>query len=217
MPDYAAQRANMVAAQLSTTDVSDPRVRLAIATVARESFVPAVKRAMAYCDLPVEVVAGRYLLDPRSFAKLLVLAGVRPADRVLDVGCATGYSTAVLALLAKSVVAVEQDGDLVRVASDRLSAVGAENATVVQGALVEGAKAKSPYDVIVVEGGIEEAPQTLLSQLGEGGRMVAVLRQGAHGRAHLFVRENGRIGSRPDFDASVPVLVGFHKSVGFVF
>ena len=124
---------------------------------------------------------------------------------------------AVLALLAKSVVAVEQDADLARVASDRLSAVGAANATVVQNALVEGAQAGSPYDVIVVEGGIEEAPQTLLSQLGEGGRLVAVLQQGAHGRAHLFVRENGRIGSRPDFDASVPVLVGFRKTVGFVF
>jgi protein-L-isoaspartate(D-aspartate) O-methyltransferase len=217
MPDYAAQRANMVDVQLSTNDVADPRIRLAIATVAREPFVPAAKHAMAYCDLPVEVAPGRYLLDPRSFAKLLVLTGVSPADRVLDVGCAPGYSTAVLALLAKSVVAVEQDADLVRVASDRLSAVGAANATVVQNALVEGAKAGSPYDVIVVEGGIEEAPQTLLSQLGEGGRLVAVLQQGAHGRAHLFVRENGRIGSRPDFDASVPVLVGFRKSVGFVF
>jgi len=217
MPDYAAQRANMVDVQLSTNDVANPRIRLAIATVAREPFVPAAKRAMAYCDLPVEVAPGRYLLDPRSFAKLLVLTAVSPTDRVLDVGCATGYSTAVLALLAKSVVAVEQDADLVRVASDRLSAVGAANATVVQNALVEGAKAGSPYDVIVVEGGIEEVPQTLLSQLGEGGRLVAVLQQGAHGRAHLFVRENGRIGSRPDFDASVPVLVGFRKTVGFVF
>jgi protein-L-isoaspartate(D-aspartate) O-methyltransferase len=217
MPDYAAQRANMVDVQLSTNDVTDPRIRLAVATVAREPFVPAAKRAMAYCDLPVEVVPGRYLLDPRSFAKLLVLADVSPADRVLDVGCATGYSTAVLALLAKSVVAVEQDADLVHVARDRLSAVGAANATVVQNALVEGAKTMAPYDVIVVEGGIEEAPQTLLSQLGEGGRLVAVLQQGAHGCAHLFVRENGRIGSRPDFDASVPILVGFRKTVGFAF
>ena len=217
MPDYAAQRANMVQSQLSTNDVADPRVRLAVAAINRESFVPAAKRAMAYCDLPVEVAPGRYLLDPRSFAKLLVLAGVSQTDRVLDVGCATGYSAAVLALLAKSVVAVEQDADLVHLSRDNLSAAGAENATVVQSALVEGAKAESPYDVIVVEGGIEEAPQTLLSQLGEGGRLVAVLQQGVHGRAHLFIRENGRIGSRPDFDASVPALVGFPKTVGFVF
>ena len=114
---------------------------------------------------------------------------------------------------ASQLVAVEQAADLVHVARDRLSAVGAANATVVQNALVEGAKTMAPYDVIVVEGGIEEAPQTLLSQLGEGGRLVAVLQQGAYGRAHLFVRENGRVGSRPDFDASAPALVGFHKSI----
>jgi protein-L-isoaspartate(D-aspartate) O-methyltransferase len=112
-------------------------------------------------------------------------------------------------------VALEQDADLVRAAMERLT--GVADATVVQGALVEGAKAQAPYDVIVVEGGIEEAPQTLLSQLSEGGRLVAVFQQGAQGRAELFVREKGRIGSRPDFDASVPVLTGFRKSVGFVF
>ena len=217
MPDYAAQRANMVETQLATNGVADPRVRAAMAAVPRERFMPAAKCAMAYCDVPVEVAPGRRLLDPRSFAKLLVLAGVGRTDRVLDVGCATGYSTAVLALLAKSVVAVDQDADLVRLARDNLSAVGAGNATVVQNALADGAKAEAPYDVIVVEGGIEEAPQTLLSQLGEGGRLVAVLQRGALGRAHLFVRENGRIGSHPDFDASVPALVGFHKSIGFVF
>ncbi len=217
MPHYATQRANMVDSQLSTNDVADPRIRTAMAAVAREDFVPSSKRSMAYCDLPVEVAPGRTLLDPRSFGKLLVLAAVRPTDRVLDVGCATGYSAAVLALLSKSVVAVEQDADLVRIAVERLRVSGVENATVVQNALVEGATEKAPYDVIVVEGGIEQPPQTLLSQLGEGGRLVAVLQQGVQGRAHLFVRENGRIGSRPDFDASVPVLAGFRKSVGFVF
>jgi len=215
MPDYAAQRAHMVQSQLSTNDVADPRIRLAMAAIPREQFVPGARRAMAYCDLPVEVAPGRYLLDPRSLAKLLALAGVRPTDHVLDVGCATGYSTAVLALLAKSVVALEQDADLVRQATERLSAVA--NSTVVQGTLAEGAKAQAPFDAIIVEGGIEEAPQALLAQLTEGGRLVAVLQRGAQGRAHIFVRERERVGSRPDFDASVPVLVGFRKSLGFVF
>ncbi|MGA7675013.1 MAG: protein-L-isoaspartate O-methyltransferase [Rhizomicrobium sp.] len=218
MPDYATQRVNMVDSQLSTNDVADPRIRSAMAAVAREQFVPTAKRDMAYCDLPIEVAPGRYLLDPRCFGKLLELAGVRPTDRVLDIGCATGYSAAVLGLLAKEVVAVEQDDDLAREARDRLADVGAKNTTVVQNALVEGAKAQAPYDVIVVEGAVEEPPQALLSQLGEGGRLVAMVQQrAAQGRAHLFVRENGRIGSRPDFDASVPVLVGFRKTVGFVF
>lgn len=215
MPDYAAQRVTMVESQLATNNVADHRVQTAMAAVPRERFVPANKRAMAYCDLPVEVASGRYLLDPRSFAKLLTLAVVRPTDRVLDVACATGYSAAVLALLAGSVVALEQDADLVRVANEALR--GVENATVVQGALAEGVKAKSPFDVIVVEGGIEEVPQALLSQLGEDGRLVAVIQRGVQGRAHVFVREKGSIGSRADFDASAPPLAGFRKAIGFVF
>ena len=215
MTDYAVQRSHMVESQLSTNDVADPRIRLAMAAVPREQFVPEARRAMAYCDLSVEVSPGRYLLEPRCVAKLLVLANVRPTDHVLDVACATGYSTAVLAQLVRSVVAVEQDGDLMRQAVERLR--GAANVTVVQGALAEGAKAHAPYDLIVVEGGIEEAPAALLAQLAEGGRLVAVLQRGALGRAHIFVREHGRVGSRPDFDASVPVLAGFRKSVEFVF
>ena len=97
-----------------------------MAAVAREQFVPTAKRDMAYCDLPIEVAPGRYLLDPRCFGKLLELAGVRPTDRVLDIGCATGYSAAVLGLLAKEVVAVEQDDDLAREARDRLGMWGPE-------------------------------------------------------------------------------------------
>ncbi len=217
MPDYAAQRANMVETQLSTNDVADPAIQSAMGTVPREQFIPANKRAMAYCDLPIEVAPGRYLLDPRSFAKLLTLAEVKPTDRVLDVGCTTGYSAAVLARLAKSVVALEQDADLVRLASDLLPAMGVKNATVVQGSLIDGAKAQSPYDAVIVNGGIEEAPEALLSQLAEGGRLVAVIQQGAQGRAHLFVREKGQVGTRTGFDASVPVLAGFRKAVGFVF
>jgi len=215
MTDYAVQRSHMVESQLSTNDVADPRIRLAMAAVPREQFVPEARRAMAYCDLSVEVSPGRYLLEPRCVAKLLVLANVRPTDHVLDVACATGYSTAVLAQLVRSVVAVEQDGDLMRQAVERLR--GATNVTVVQGALAEGAKVQAPYDLIVVEGGIEEAPAALLAQLAESGRLVSVLQRGAQGRAHIFVREHGRVGSRPDFDASVPVLAGFRKSVEFVF
>jgi len=217
MPDYAAQRATMVETQLATSGVANPRVQAAMAAVARERFVPGNKRAMAYCDLPVEVAPGRHLLDPRSFAKLLMLADVQAGDRVLDVGCATGYSAAVLSLLAKSVVALEQDAELVRIAHDLLAAFGAENATVVQGALAEGVPVKAPYDVIIVGGAIEETPEKLLSQLGEGGRLVAVVQRGPQGRGHLFVKENGRIGLRADFDASVPVLSGFRRAVGFVF
>jgi protein-L-isoaspartate(D-aspartate) O-methyltransferase len=208
-------RFNMVEAQIRPADVSDPRVLAAIGAVPREAFVPRASAALAYADVPVPVAPGRYLLDPRSFAKLLQLAEIGAEDRVLDVGCGTGYSAAVLARLAGEVVALEQDADLVRAASQLLANVVGK-VELVQGGLVEGVKNHAPYDVIFINGAVEQVPETLLNQLAEGGRLVTFLKDG-QSRAWLFVKEKGHVGRRPDFDADVPVLAGFRKAVGFVF
>jgi protein-L-isoaspartate(D-aspartate) O-methyltransferase len=208
-------RFNMVEAQIRPADVTDPRVLAAISAVPREAFVPRASAALAYADVPVPVAPGRYLLDPRSFAKLLQLAEIGADDRVLDVGCGTGYSAAVLARLAGEVVALEQDADLVRVASQLLANVVGK-VEVVQGGLVEGVKDQAPYDVIFINGAVEQVPESLLNQLAEGGRLVTFLQDG-QSRAWLFVKEKGQVGRRPDFDADVPVLAGFRKAVGFVF
>ncbi len=217
MADYATQRFNMVEAQVRTNDVTDPRIHAAMSSVARETFVPAARRATAYSDLPVEIAPGRFMLDPRTFSKLLQLAELQPSDNVLDVACGTGYSAVVIARIAKSVVALEQDADFVRVASDMVPASGAKNVTVVQGGLTEGFKARAPYDAIFINGAVEAVPETLLGQLAERGRLVAVVRDGARSRARLYVRDKGRVGSREEFDATVPLLAGFRKVVGFVF
>lgn len=212
----ASARFNMIEAQIRTSNVTDPRILAALDAVARERFVPAASRALAYADVPVPVAPGRFLLDPRSFAKLVQLAEVKADDKILDVGCATGYSSAVLGRLGGSVVALEQDADLVRIATETLAgAIG--RVTVTRGALIEGFAGEAPYDVIFVNGAIEQPPETLLSQLAEGGRLVAVLRERAHGRAQLFLKEHGVIGQRPDFDADVPLLAGFKKATGFIF
>ena len=209
-------RFNMVEAQIRTSNVTDPRIHAAMGAVARERFVPSASRALAYADVPVAIAQGRYLLDPRSFATLLQLAQLRAEDRVLDVACGTGYSSAVLARIAREVVALEQDADLVRIASELLANVVGQ-VELVQGGLVEGVKAHDPFDVIFVNGAIEQVPETLLGQLAEGGRLVTVMREAGQTRAWLFVKQNGQVGRRPDFDADVPLLAGFKKAMGFVF
>ncbi len=217
MSSSLVQRRNMIEAQIRANDVTDPRIQAAMADVPRERFVPAAKRALAYADVPVEVSPGRYLLDPRTFAKLLELADLRATDTVLDVGCATGYSAAVLARLVRTVLALEQDADVARLASELIPMTGATNVEIVQGPLNQGGRGKGPFDAIIVNGSVQGPPETLLDQLAEGGRLVAVLAKGGGGKAQLFVREHGRIGCRPSFDANVPSLVGFSKSVGFLF
>jgi protein-L-isoaspartate(D-aspartate) O-methyltransferase len=217
MADYAALRFNMVEAQVRTNDVTETRIHDAMREVPRERFVPTARRALAYADVPVEVANGRYMLDPRSFAKMLQLADFAGTENVLDVACGTGYSTVVLARLAKHVVGLEQDADLVRIASDLVPQLGAINATVVQGGLTEGFAGKAPYDVIMINGAIEQVPESLTRQLTEGGRLVAIVQDGPRGRGQIFVREHGGISGRAAFEATVPALTGFRKVVGFVF
>ncbi len=212
-----AARFNMIEGQIRPSNVTDPRIHAAMATVARERFVPSANRALAYADAAVPVAPGRYLMDPRTFARLLQLAEVGAQDHVLDVGCATGYSAAVLAHMAGSVVALEQDADLVRLASEALRDAVGNKVTLTQGALIEGFKDGAPYDVIFVNGAIEQKPDTLLAQLAEGGRLVVVMKSGTQGHACLFLKEHGVAGCRPGFDADVPLLAGFKKAMGFIF
>ena len=208
-------RFNMVEAQIRSCNVTDPHILAAMSAVPREKFVPSAARALAYADVPVAVAPGRFLLDPRSFAKLVQLAQIGPTDRVLDVGSATGYSAAVLARLAGEVVALEQDADLIRIASELLAnAVG--KVEVMQGGLIEGAKGHGLFDVIFINGAIEQVPDSLTAQLAEGGRLVAVVKDG-QSRAWLYLKQNGQVGKRPDFDADIPMLAGFKKAMGFIF
>jgi len=215
MSEYAAQRLNMVEGQVRANDVTDKRIQDAMASLPRERFVPSRLRSVAYMDNCLEIVRGRWLLDPRCFAKLAHLAGVESSDHVLEVGCASGYSTAVLAHLAKTVVALEEDAELVHIAVEALQ--GVPNAAVVQGRLADGFSRRAPYDVIFVNGALESRPDVLLRQLKNGGRLVAVIREGGRGQAHLFVNSGGVFSDRVAFDAQVPVLPGFEKAPGFVF
>lgn len=217
MPDYARQRQSMVASQVLASGATDERLLEAMRAIPRERFVPAEKRSIAYADAPLELVSRRWLLSPGTFARLVQLARIEPDDRVLDVGCATGYSTAVLARLAASVVGLEEDADFVRIASETLRSVDAGSADIVQGRLAEGHRARAPYDVILVEGAMEREPRALLAQLDDGGRLVGIMQREAQGHATIYLMEGGKTGRRVAFDASAHVLSGFRAPAGFVF
>jgi protein-L-isoaspartate(D-aspartate) O-methyltransferase len=217
MQDYAAQRANMVESQVRPADVTDLRILAAMRDVARERFVPVAKRALAYMDACVEVARGRFLLDPRRFSKMLQLAEIAETDSVLDVGCGSGYSTAVISLLAASVIGLEQDAELVRVAGETLSATGFTKAQVVQGRLSDGLAPRAPFDVIFLNGAVEVRPERLLAQLREDGRLVCTVREGEAGYGRFYVKHDGAVGARDAFDAALPVLPGFARTPSFVF
>jgi protein-L-isoaspartate(D-aspartate) O-methyltransferase len=218
MVDYARARRTMVDCQVRPADVTDLRIIAALLDVPRETFVPAARQAIAYLDLDVPVSdSGRALLKPMVFAKLLQAAGIAESDHVLDVGCATGYSAAVLAKLAGRVVALEEDAALARAAGTAMASAGVGNVTVTLGKLNEGAPFSGPYDAIVLEGASEIVPDSLLSQLRDGGRLVAVVGFGPLARAILYRMTDGHATAQPLFDAAAPLLPGFVKPPAFVF
>jgi protein-L-isoaspartate(D-aspartate) O-methyltransferase len=223
MIDFAAARRNMVDGQVRTSDVRDARLIAAMQTIPRERFLPAEQAGLAYLDFDIPVVAekssrpARCLLKPMVLAKLMQAAEIEDADHVLDVGCATGYSTAVLARLAGTVLALEEDSRLAELANANLRAVGESRAQVVTGPLAEGWPPQAPYDVIAVNGAFEIVPRILLQQLKEGGRLVVVLGRGPAGKAMLYRSIGGEFSGWPIFDATAPLLPGFAKPPAFVF
>ncbi|MBP9046991.1 MAG: protein-L-isoaspartate O-methyltransferase [Tabrizicola sp.] len=215
MSEFATRRVMMVDTQVRPSDVTKFPIIDAMLSVPRETFVPDDKREVAYVGENLALAPGRVVLEARTLAKLLDALDVQPGDLVLDLGCGLGYSTAVIARLAETVVAVEEDEALAADAQRILSEEGVDNAVVVTGKLTDGAAKCAPYDVITVEGGVEVMPDSVLAQLKDGGRIGAVFMDGAVGTARIGYRIDGSMTWRSVFNAAAPVLPGFRKAQGF--
>ncbi|MBL9074824.1 protein-L-isoaspartate O-methyltransferase [Tabrizicola sp.] len=215
MSEFATRRVMMVDTQVRPSDVTKFPIIDAMLTVPRETFVPDDKREAAYVGENLALAPGRVVLEARTLAKLLDALDVQPGELVLDVGCGLGYSAAVIARLAETVVAVEEDERLAADAQRILSEEGVDNAVVVTGSLAEGSAKCAPYDVITLEGGVEVMPEPLLTQLKDGGRIGAIFMDGAVGTAKIGYKIDGRMTWRPVFNATAPVLPGFRKAQGF--
>jgi protein-L-isoaspartate(D-aspartate) O-methyltransferase len=221
MPDFAAQRRNMVDTQLRTYDVTSHRVLDAVERVGREEFVPEALRGIAYSDQPMAVSAGegaaRGLLQTMVLGRLLQALDVKPGDRALDCAGGSGYGAALLAALGANASALEENEPLAELMRQRLAAAGVADVDVAAGDLAAGRPGDGPYDVILVHGAAEAEPKALLGQLADGGRLGIVMGLGRAGRAVVFTRSGDVVGRRNVFDAAAPSLAAFRTPPGFTF
>ncbi|PJE35174.1 protein-L-isoaspartate O-methyltransferase [Pseudooceanicola lipolyticus] len=215
MTDFAARRRMMVDTQVRPSDVTKFPIIEAMLAVPRELFVPDSLREAAYSGGNVEIGRDRVLLEPRTLAKMLDGLDVQADELVLDVGCGYGYSSAVVARMAQAVVALEEDESIAAETQGLLAEVGADNAILHTGPLSEGAAEHGPYDVILVQGGVAELPQTLEEQLKDGGRIACLFMDGALGAVRIGYKSAGTVSWRFEFNAGAPVLPGFGKQPAF--
>jgi protein-L-isoaspartate(D-aspartate) O-methyltransferase len=217
MSGFSSARQKMVDGQVRPSDVTDIRIIDTMLAVPREAFVPENLRALAYLDLNLDVSEGgaakRFLIKPVVTAKMLQAAEVKDTDNVLVVGCASGYTAALVAKLAARVTATESESSLAAKARDVLAALGLGNVTVRVAAAAEGDSADAPYDVIVLNG----ATEIVYRQLKDGGRLVGVFAMSQPQRATIVTHSHHDYGNRALFDAAVPVLPGLERPPAFVF
>lgn len=213
MSDFATRRVMMVDNQIRPSDVTKYPVIAAMLEIPRENFVPDHLVEAAYMGENLVVAQGRVLLEPRTLAKLLDALNIQKDELVLDVGAALGYSASVIGQMAQAVVALEEDETLAAGAQQRLS--GSDTVAPVTGALVAGVPAQAPYDVIVIEGGVQEIPPALTAQLKDGGRIGALFMEGALGTVRVGTKTGDGIAWRDAFNATAPVLAGFSRKAEF--
>ena len=206
----------MVDTQIRPSDVTKFPIIEAFLSVPREKFVPDGKREAAYIGENFKIGQSRVILEPRTLAKLLDALDIRNDELVLDIGPGLGYSSAIISPMAEVVIAVEDDSSMANEAEEILTEVGADNVVIQIGKLEDGAPEHGPYDVIILQGGVEKIPSSILKQLKNGGRVGAIFVEEGLGTAKIGFKLNDKINWRYSFNAAAPVLPGFFKQKDFV-
>ena len=216
--DHAAARQNMVDCQILPNHVTNPSVVDGLLSLPREEFVTTDLMGVAYVDEALPLGGGRYLMEPMVAARLLEEAQLQADDVVLCIGCGSGYLSALLAQIVSTVVSVESDKNLAARAGETFTRLDIDNVAVVDGALSDGHAKQGPYDAIVFDGAVGQVPDTIVEQLSEGGRLVAiVIGEDGIGRCRIITRHGGVVSGRDIFDAGAPMLPGFERDTGFNF
>ena len=216
MTDYTTLRTTMVDTQIRPADITKFPIIDAMLKVRREMFVPDQMQQIAYTDSIVYLGGDRIVLDPRSFGKMLDAVNIQGDELVLDIGSGLGYSAAVIGKVCEAVVALEEDDDMASNSETILATEGCLNVAVLQGTLSEGVAKHAPFDVIVIEGAVEEISDELVKQLADGGRIAAIFSQKGQGVMRVGYKAQGKISWRFVCNAYAPVLAGFHKTHSFL-
>ena len=218
MFDFAQARQKMVDGQLRPNRVTNPALLEAVREIPRERFLPPELQRVAYIDDDIPLANGRAMLEPLVVCRLIQATDPKPSDVALDIGCGTGYTSALLSRLTSTVFGIDSDPALVQQATANLAGLGADNVVVSARPMHEGLAEHKPFDVMIIGGAIEVLPDALLDQMAEGGRLAAVVTAGLPtGTARLYQKIGGTVSSRPLFDAGCRLLPGFAKPQQFVF
>lgn len=215
--DMEQARFNMIEQQIRPCEVLDPAVLDLLAIVKREDFVADELKALAFADLALPIGKGQTMLRPTVEARILQETGIRNTDIVLEVGTGSGHMAALLASKAEYVHSVEIDPQLAEGARQNLGRAGVANVSVETGDASRGWPGPSPYDVIVISGGLPELPDAFLQQLKPGGRLVAFIGEPPAMEARLIVRSGDKAFTTINlFETVVPALTT-SKRQSFVF
>ena len=216
--DYPTARRNMVENQIRANRITHLGIIKGFEEVPREMFVPDYLATLAYIDEKLMVSEGRYLLEPMVLAKLLQAAKIKTEEVVLEIGCGTGYATAIISRLAGTVVALEEDKSLAELANKNLVELGVDNAAIMTSPLVNGYDKQRPYNVIVFSGSVADVPPNIIAQLADNGRIVAVVNKNdSLGKGVLITKFGSSVSTEEIFDAWTPLLPGFEQQSAFTF
>ena len=191
MADFAAHRARMVELQLRRGGIEDERVLAAMGAVPREAFVPLRWRRRAYADSALPIGEEQTISQPWIVATICQALELSGSERVLEVGTGSGYSTAVLSLLAAEVVSVERHGSLASAAAEVLDSLGIANVELVVGDGSLGLPGGADFDAIAVHAAAPSPPPALVAQLADRGRMVVPLAGGDSVDVLALLRRRG--------------------------
>lgn len=210
---YTLQRLNMLESQIRPFSVINDRVLNAFESVAREEYIPLERRGLAYLGGDLPMGHGRFMVEPAAYARLLQEAHIGPDDKVLDVGCMTGYTTAILSYLTPHVTGVDTVEWVAQAKNLARDSLNFDAGTLATGLPLQG-----PFDVIVLNGAVQKISEELIAQLKEGGIIAAFWRGVRNqGYAALYHKQKGDLREQVLFDAFVPVLPGFELEAEFTF